>query len=183
MEERVVSYPRVVFRIRKSRCGIRPDKAQNERDLQTQSRREHVLWQRNGPVGMTRTDTLTTSAAFVNPRKQVQNKETRPATINYRPQAENRGARAGPAAETVRSRRSARVPSHRCSTRFAAAGGYANFYICNASDIVPTLNDPNDRVRWVRWASYSRTGPWSASRVGLVLGSAPHCLTQQQPAA
>jgi agmatine deiminase len=62
---------------------------------------------------------------------------------------------------------------------------YANFYICNGAVLVPTFNDPNDRVALNRIAdampSHDVIG---IHAVDLVWGLGTlHCLTQQEPAA
>ena len=61
---------------------------------------------------------------------------------------------------------------------------YANFYISNAAVIVPTFNDPNDRVALGILGELSGTAPVvGIHAVDLVLGFGTlHCLTQQQPA-
>ena len=61
---------------------------------------------------------------------------------------------------------------------------YANFYICNSSVIVPTFNDPNDRVALGILAELFRDRPVTGIHaVDLVWGfGSLHCLTQQQPA-
>ena len=62
---------------------------------------------------------------------------------------------------------------------------YANFYICNAAVIVPTFNDPNDRVALGILGELFRDRPVvGINAVDLVWGfGSLHCLTQQQPAA
>lgn len=60
---------------------------------------------------------------------------------------------------------------------------YANFYIANTAVLVPTFNDPNDRVALniISEAFPNRTVVGIASR-DLVLGQGTlHCLSQQQP--
>ena len=61
---------------------------------------------------------------------------------------------------------------------------YANFYICNAAVIVPTFNDPNDRVALGILGELFRDRPVvGIHSVDLVWGfGSLHCLTQQQPA-
>ncbi len=62
---------------------------------------------------------------------------------------------------------------------------YANFYIANGVVLVPTFNDPNDRVAMNTLAELfpDRTVVGIHS-VDLVWGLGTlHCLTQQQPAA
>ena len=61
---------------------------------------------------------------------------------------------------------------------------YANFYICNAAVLVPTFNDPHDRVALGILGELFRDRPVvGIHAVDLVWGfGAIHCLTQQQPA-
>ena len=62
---------------------------------------------------------------------------------------------------------------------------YANFYISNAAVLVPTFNDPNDRIALGTLAELFPDRPVvGIHAVDLVLGFGTlHCLTQQQPAA
>ena len=61
---------------------------------------------------------------------------------------------------------------------------YANFYIANAAVIVPTFNDPNDRLALGILGELCRDRPVvGIHAVDLALGFGTlHCLTQQQPA-
>jgi agmatine deiminase len=62
---------------------------------------------------------------------------------------------------------------------------YANFYVANGVVLVPTFNDPNDRValNGIAEAFPGRT-VIGIHAVDLVWGLGTlHCLTQQQPAA
>jgi agmatine deiminase len=61
---------------------------------------------------------------------------------------------------------------------------YANFYISNAAVIVPTFNDPNDRIALGILGDLFRDRPVvGIHAVDLVLGFGTlHCLSQQQPA-
>jgi len=61
---------------------------------------------------------------------------------------------------------------------------YANFYIGNAAVIVPTFNDPNDRLALGILGELFKDRPVvGIHAVDLVLGRGTlHCLTQQQPA-
>ncbi len=60
---------------------------------------------------------------------------------------------------------------------------YANFYISNAAVIVPTFNDPNDRIALGILGELFKDRPVvGIHAVDLVLGFGTlHCLTQQQP--
>ena len=62
---------------------------------------------------------------------------------------------------------------------------YANFYIANGAVLVPTFNDPNDRVALNGIAeAFPRFKVIGIHAVDLVWGLGTlHCLTQQQPAA
>ena len=61
---------------------------------------------------------------------------------------------------------------------------YANFYVCNAAVLVPTFNDPNDRIALGILAELIPDRPVvGIHAVDLVWGLGKlHCLTQQQPA-
>jgi agmatine deiminase len=61
---------------------------------------------------------------------------------------------------------------------------YANFYISNAAVLVPTFNDPNDRVALgILGDLFKDRAVTGIHAVDLVLGFGTlHCLTQQQPA-
>jgi agmatine deiminase len=61
---------------------------------------------------------------------------------------------------------------------------YANFYIANGAVLVPTFNDPNDRVALNGIAeAFPRYTVVGIHAVDLVWGLGTlHCLTQQQPA-
>jgi agmatine deiminase len=60
---------------------------------------------------------------------------------------------------------------------------YANFYVANAAVLVPTFNDPADRVALGRLAELFTDRPVvGIHAVELVWGLGTlHCLTQQQP--
>jgi agmatine deiminase len=59
---------------------------------------------------------------------------------------------------------------------------YANFYIANACVLVPTFNDPNDRIALGTLASLFRRPVVGIHAVDLVWGLGTlHCLTQQEP--
>lgn len=66
-------------------------------------------------------------------------------------------------------------------TRLPAS--YANFYIANAAVLVPTFNDPNDRVALGILGELFRDRPVvGVHAADLVLGLGTiHCLTQQEP--
>jgi agmatine deiminase len=61
---------------------------------------------------------------------------------------------------------------------------YANFYVCNAAVLVPTFDDPHDRVALGILAELFRDRPVvGVHSRDLVWGLGTlHCLSQQQPA-
>jgi len=61
---------------------------------------------------------------------------------------------------------------------------YANFYVANSLVLVPTFNDPNDRVALNTLARlFPGREVCGINCTELILGlGALHCMTQQQPA-
>src|SRR5438094_7751476 len=74
------------------------------------------------------------------------------------------------------------APLHFDGQRLPAS--YANFYIANGAVLVPTFNDPNDRVALGLLAEVIGNRPVvGIHAVDLVWGLGTlHCLTQQEPA-
>ncbi|MBI5387034.1 MAG: agmatine deiminase family protein [Verrucomicrobia bacterium] len=146
----------------------------------------NVLWLANGPVGDDTHGHIDDICRFVNPTTLVLIKETNQKDINYRPLAENwervRDLRLedGSRPEVVPLPMPAPIFFDGC--RLPAS--YANFYIANAAVIVPTFNDPNDRLALGTLGELFKDRPVvGIHAVDLVLGfGSLHCLTQQQPA-
>jgi len=146
----------------------------------------NALWLRNGPVGDDTHGHIDDICRFVNPKTLVLIRETNKKDINYRPLAENweriQDLRLEDGSKPEVVQLPMPSPLYFAGDRLPAS--YANFYICNAAIIVPTFNDPNDRV------ALGTLGELFANRpvvgihaVDLVLGfGSLHCLTQQQPA-
>ena len=147
---------------------------------------KNPLWLLKGPAGDDTHGHVDDICRFVNRKTLVLIREKNPRDINYRPLAENW--------ERVRQFRLEDgskpeiVPLPMPAPLFFAGrrlpASYANFYICNACVIVPTFNDPNDRVALGILGELFRDRPVvGIHAVDLVLGSGSlHCLTQQQPA-
>ena len=76
------------------------------------------------------------------------------------------------------------MPSPLFFDGYRLPASYANFYISNAAVIVPTFNDPNDRIALGILGELFKDRPVvGIHAVDLVLGfGSLHCLTQQQPA-
>jgi agmatine deiminase len=145
----------------------------------------NVLWLRNGPVGDDTHGHIDDICRFVNARTLVLIRELNRRDVNFRPLAENweriRDFRLedGSRPEVVPLPMPA--PLYFDGERLPAS--YANFYIGNAAVIVPTFNDPNDRVALGILGELIRDRPVvGIHAVDLVLGfGSLHCLTQQQP--
>ncbi|MBI4873666.1 MAG: agmatine deiminase family protein [Acidobacteria bacterium] len=146
----------------------------------------NVLWLGGGPVGDDTHGHVDDISRFVDPRTLVLVREDNQKDINYRPLAENwdriqdfrleDGARPEVVALPMPA------PLFFGGERLPAS--YANFYIANAAVLVPTFNDPNDRVALGILGELFRDRPViGIHAVDLVLGFGTlHCLTQQQPA-
>jgi agmatine deiminase len=147
----------------------------------------HTLWLHHGIAGDDTHGHVDDLARFVDANTVVIALERDPAEINYQPLQENlRLLRT----MTDQNGRALRViglpmpePVYFDGQRLPAS--YANFYIANGIVLVPTFNDPNDRVALNVLAelfpAHTVIGIGSADLV-LGLGTL-HCMTQQQPAA
>jgi agmatine deiminase len=146
----------------------------------------NVLWLIAGPVGDDTHGHIDDICRFVNPKTVVLIKETNRRDENFRPLAENweriqeLHLEDGSKPQVVPLPMPA--PLHFDGCRLPAS--YANFYISNAAVMVPTFNDPNDRIALGTLAELFRDRPVvGIHAVDLVLGFGTlHCLTQQQPA-
>jgi agmatine deiminase len=147
---------------------------------------KNPLWLLKGPAGDDTHGHVDDICRFVNRKTLVLIREKNPRDINYKPLAENwervRGFRLedGSRPEIV----PLPMPAPLCFAGRRLPASYANFYIANACVIVPTFNDPNDRVALGILGELFRDRPViGIHAVDLVLGSGSlHCLTQQQPA-
>ena len=170
----------------KSRCAIRGWAGGKSR------RRCGNIWARRTFSGwpkarraMTRTGTLTTSAGSSTPGRWCWSGSTIRAT-----RITGRWRKTGSASADLRLEDGGQpevvalpmpAPLYFDGVRLPAS--YANFYICNAAVIVPTFNDPNDRVALGILGECFRDRPVvGIHAVDLVWGfGSLHCLTQQQP--
>jgi agmatine deiminase len=146
-----------------------------------------VGWLGGGVVGDDTHGHVDDLCRFVNPRTLVLIREKNRCDLNYRPLAENW--------ERVRDLRledgsrptvvPLPMPAPLCYGGDRLPASYANFYIANAAVLVPTFNDPQDRVALGMLAELFPDRPVvGIHAVDLVLGFGTlHCLTQQQPAA
>ena len=147
---------------------------------------KNSLWLLKGPAGDDTHGHVDDICRFVNRKTLVLIREKNPRDINYKPLAENwervRKFRLEDGAKPEIVPLPMPAPLFFAGRRLPAS--YANFYIANACVIVPTFNDPNDRVALGILGELFRDRPVvGIHAVDLVLGSGSlHCLTQQQPA-
>jgi len=147
---------------------------------------KNVIWLLNGPVGDDTHGHIDDICRFVNRNTVVLIKETNKRDINYKPLAENwerihdLRLEDGSKPEVI----ALPMPAPLMHDGFRLPASYANFYISNACVIVPTFNDPNDRVALGILGELFKDRPVvGIHAVDLVLGfGSLHCLTQQQPA-
>jgi len=147
----------------------------------------NVLWLGRGIAGDDTHGHVDDLARFVGPRTIVLARERDPADPNHRPLEENRERLLGMRLEDGSRPEVVPLPmpaplSFR-GRRLPAS--YANFYVANAAVLVPTFNDPNDRLALGTLAELFPDRPVvGIHAVELVWGLGTlHCLTQQQPAA
>jgi len=160
-------------------------RAQYDQQFQQYLGVKNVLWLRKGPVGDDTHGHIDDICRFVNAETVVLIRESNRKDVNYKPLAENweriRDLRLenGSRPEVV----PLPMPSPLHYARWRLPASYANFYICNACVIVPTFNDPNDRVALGTLGELFRDRPVvGIHAVDLVLGfGSLHCLTQQEP--
>jgi agmatine deiminase len=146
----------------------------------------HTLWLRNGIAGDDTHGHVDDLARFTDARTVVIAAEENTSDANYRPLQENLAILREMKDQDGEALRVETLPMPEPvlfdGQRLPAS--YANFYIANRTVLVPTFNDPNDRVALNKLAELFPT----RSVVGiactdLVLGLGTlHCMTQQQPA-
>ena len=145
----------------------------------------NVQWLVAGPSGDDTHGHIDDICRFVNRNTVVLIKETSRRDANYRPLAENWDR-----IQDIRLEDGSKpevvplpMPSPVWFDGYRLPASYANFYICNAAVLVPTFNDPNDRITLGTLGELFRDRPViGVHAVDLVLGFGTlHCLSQQQP--
>jgi agmatine deiminase len=147
---------------------------------------KNVFWLRKGTAGDDTHGHIDDVCRFVNRNTLVLIREKNQRDVNYRPLAENwerildLRLEDGSKPEIV----PLPMPAPLYFNGHRLPASYANFYVANACVIVPTFNDPNDRVALGILGELFKDRPVvGIHAVDLVLGSGSlHCLTQQQPA-
>jgi len=146
----------------------------------------NVFWLAKGLAGDDTHGHIDDICRFVNPKTLVLVREKNSKDANHRPLAENweriRDLRMEGGARPEVVPLPMPAPLYFDGRRLPAS--YANFYIGNAAVIVPTFNDPNDRVALGILGELFKDRPVVGIHAAdLVLGRGTlHCLTQQQPA-
>ncbi len=146
----------------------------------------NTLWLGKGIAGDDTHGHVDDLCRFVNPTTVVVCREDDPKDVNYKPLAENRERLQGMHLENGRAIEiiDLPMPAPLSFDGVRLPASYANFYICNAAVLVPTFNDPKDRVALGILAELFRDRPVRGIHaVDLVWGLGTlHCLTQQEPA-
>ncbi len=146
----------------------------------------NILWLGRGIAGDDTHGHVDDICRFVNPKTVVLCHEANPADPNYAVLQENRERLEGMKLEDGSKIEVVPLPMPEPlvfdGQRLPAS--YANFYIANAAVLVPTFNDPKDRLALGTLAELFTDRPVvGIHAVDLVWGLGTiHCLTQQQPA-
>ncbi len=147
----------------------------------------NVLWLGRGIAGDDTHGHVDDLCRFVNRRTVVLCRTSDRRDANYRPLEENRER-----LQAMRLEDGSKIqvvplpmpaPLYLDGQRLPAS--YANFYVANAAVLVPTFNDPQDRVALGTLAELFRDRPVvGIHAVDLVWGLGTlHCMTHEQPAA
>jgi agmatine deiminase len=146
----------------------------------------HTLWLHHGIAGDDTHGHVDDLARFTDPRTIVIATETDQSDINYEPLRENLALLREMRDQDGQPLRVETLPMPRPvffdGQRLPAS--YANFYIANTIVLMPTFNDPNDRVALNKLSElfpYREVVGIAATDLVLGLGTL-HCMTQQQPA-
>jgi agmatine deiminase len=146
----------------------------------------NIFWLGGGVVGDDTHGHVDDLCRFVNAKTVVLIREDNPKDTNYRALTENweriqdLRLEDGSKPEVV----ALPMPGPLTFEGERLPASYANFYISNAAVIVPTFNDPNDRVALgILGEVFKDRTVVGIHAVDLVLGFGTlHCLSQQQPA-
>jgi len=144
----------------------------------------NTIWLANGIVGDDTHGHVDDFCRFINPTTLVLSEERDPADPNHEILEENRerleSARLedGTRPEVLRLP----MPSPLFFDGLRLPASYANFLITNAAVLVPTFNDPNDRLALGILAEAFDRPVVGIHAVDLVWGlGTVHCLTRQEP--
>ena len=146
----------------------------------------HTLWLKNGIAGDDTHGHVDDLARFIDPQTVVVASESDPSEQNYEPLKENlvllREMKDQDGLPLRIETLPIPAPVFFDGQRLPAS--YANFYIANRIVLVPTFNDPNDRMALNKLAElFPDRLVCGIAATDLVLGLGTlHCMTQQEPA-
>jgi len=147
----------------------------------------NTLWLGHGIAGDDTHGHVDDLCRFVNAKTVVLCREKNPNDVNYKALAENRERLQGMRLEngTAVDVIDLPMPAPLSFEGVRLPASYANFYISNAAVLVPTFNDPHDRIALGILAEcFPDRAVVGIHAVDLVWGLGTlHCLTQQEPAA
>jgi len=140
-----------------------------------------VVWLKNGIAGDDTHGHVDDLARFVNPSTVVVASEADKGEVNYEALRENYALLKAAGFRVVKLP----MPRPLFFDGIRVPASYANFYIANGLVLVPTFNDPADRVALATLAKvFPGRQVTGISCVELIWGfGALHCMTQQEPAA
>jgi agmatine deiminase len=169
-------------------CLLSPVQARNphltraeiERVLSDYLGIDRVVWLKNGIAGDDTHGHIDDLARFVNANTIVIAQEGNRDDANYLNLAENFELLQSEGFDLV----SIPMPAEHTFNRRRLPASYANFYIANETVLVPTFNDPNDRIALGVIADvFPDREVVGIHAVELVWGLGTlHCMTQQEPA-
>jgi agmatine deiminase len=161
-------------------------KSETEQALRDNLGVRNILWLGGGIAGDDTHGHVDDLCRFVSPETVVLCQESNSGDVNYRTLQENRERLEGMRLESGSKIEVVPLPMpaplYIDGQRLPAS--YANCYFSNAAVLVPTFNDPNDRLALGIFSELITDRPVVGIHcVDLVLGFGTiHCLTQQQPA-
>jgi agmatine deiminase len=169
-------------------CLLSPVQARNpgmsRRDIERKLRdflgADRVIWLRNGIAGDDTHGHVDDLARFVGPETVVLSAEPDRSDPNYEPLRENLTILRSAGLRVVKLP----MPQPLVFSGQRLPASYANFYIANGLVLVPTFNDPNDRIALHTLARcFPDREVTGINCTELIWGlGALHCMTQQQPA-
>src|SRR5256884_903267 len=138
-----------------------------------------TLWLGKGIAGDDTHGHVDDVCRFVNPATIVLCREDNPKDANYTPLAENRERLQGTGIEVI----DLPMPAPLYFDGMRLPASYANFYIGNAAVLVPTFNDPKDRIALgILGECFSDRPVIGIHAIDPAWGlGTVHCLTQQEP--
>jgi agmatine deiminase len=145
----------------------------------------NVLWLNRGIAGDDTHGHVDDLTRFVNPTTVVAVVEENREDVNYEPLQENIGRLQKMKDQDGQALRVETLPMPRpvYFERQRLPASYANFYIANGIVLMPTFNDPSDRIALDKLAALfpdRQIVPIACRDLVLGLGTI-HCMTQQQP--